>query len=195
MARLFNAIVFDEWEVSAAVAGVVYTSPAFNAMLGAADQFALHAVIDNCAATDTVSYILEYSEDGRNWLQYDEQPDLDVFPGAASNHYIFYSNRPNASLVRISLYLSPNVAKPHIRIHACGRGRTAPVPERDARGGTGLPSSHFKPPSFRSRAPGRALKSTPGEACCSECKGDKPCSAKGIDPSASGIVRDRKRTA
>jgi hypothetical protein len=62
--------VFDEFVPSGVTA---YTSAQFNSALGAADQLGIQAIVDNGTGAGTLDIFLETSNDGRNWIQRNDQ--------------------------------------------------------------------------------------------------------------------------
>lgn len=130
--RVDNIQVFDEYPT--ADVAFMNTSDAFDAALGAFDQLALMAVVDDVTNGSTGFAVkIWHSADGRNWLPKNGSPTSAEIGGSsgltlpASWGQTAYvggdaGGNPSLGLVRLSVTIGATGAA-HVRVWVTGRNR------------------------------------------------------------------------
>jgi hypothetical protein len=137
--------IFDDYVPAGS--GAVYTSDRWNAVLGAFDEIAVHAIIDDVSgATGTFDCWIETSGDARNWLQRNDLTQAtpaphgvgtgDLFSSALTSTSVsslmysdaamgitkFGTGRVGPLLGFVRLAVLVGTVGAHVRLHYCGRG-------------------------------------------------------------------------
>lgn len=115
-----------------------YTAASMNPVLGSADKFVAHVVVDNVSANGNITVQVEHSSDGRNWVPKNvnggtppttvaEINAVGITAGVTNSdvRFTFSSDgsdtapRPLLPLVRLRVRLTTTVTA-HVKISVCG---------------------------------------------------------------------------
>jgi hypothetical protein len=129
--RAANLLAFDEYLTSGAA--VMYTSDALNAQLGAFDQLALMAVVDDVTPDPNLGSSgfkvqIRHSADGRNWLpknafgvtEIGGSTGITLVTGQHAYAGGDAGTPPSLGLVQLRVDLGTARAA-HVRVHVTGR--------------------------------------------------------------------------
>jgi len=121
--RRTNTLVFDEYIHYSATTPAV-TSQELISKLGAYDQLAIQAEVDNVSGSGSGFTVqIFHGSDGRNWMAKNGSPEISGPIGASPAHFFGYDagTKPSLGMVQLQINLPSTVSGAHVRIHVTSR--------------------------------------------------------------------------